>query len=79
MGKIETSVSLFHLEPGNEQVLTNRSKKSPYTLSFVGQTKLCLRRGFWRLKAEPTLTVTQLAGNFIMSLIIGSAFVNLGM
>jgi hypothetical protein len=31
------------------------------------------------LKAEPTLTITQLAGNFIMSLIIGSAFVNLGM
>lgn len=55
------------------------SIKSPYTLSFVGQTRLCLKRGFWRLKAEPTLTITQLGGNLIMSLVIGSVFYNLGM
>lgn len=52
------------------------STKSPYTLSYWGQIKLCLKRGFWRLKADPTLTLTQLFGNFIMSLVIGSVFVN---
>jgi ATP-binding cassette subfamily G (WHITE) protein 2 (PDR) len=70
---------LVFLIPRDEYWLMNRSSKSPYTLSFTGQTKLCLKRGFWRLKAEPTLTLTQLGGNFIMSLVIGSVFVNLGM
>lgn len=41
------------------------------------QIKLCLRRGFWRLKADPSLTVTQLFGNVVMSLIIASVFFNL--
>lgn len=50
---------------------------SPYTLSYVGQVKLCLRRGFWRLKGDPSLTFTQLFGNFIMALIISSIFYNL--
>jgi len=50
---------------------------SPYTLSYVGQVKLCLRRGFWRLKGDPSLTFTQLFGNFIMALIISSVFYNL--
>jgi hypothetical protein len=56
--------------------LMGSSTKSPYTLSFYGQTKLCLRRGFWRLKAEPTLTLTQIFGNLIMSLVVGSVFYN---
>jgi len=56
--------------------LMGSSTKSPYTLSFYGQTKLCLRRGFWRLKAEPTLTLTQIFGNLIMSLVVGSVFFN---
>jgi ATP-binding cassette subfamily G (WHITE) protein 2 (PDR) len=46
-------------------------------LSYVGQVKLCLRRGFWRLKGDPSLTFTQLFGNFIMALIISSVFYNL--
>lgn len=50
---------------------------SPYTLSYIGQIKLCLRRGFWRLKGDPTLTLTQLFGNFSMALIMGSVFYNL--
>jgi ATP-binding cassette subfamily G (WHITE) protein 2 (PDR) len=41
------------------------------------QIKLCLRRGFWRLKADPSLTITQLFGNVVMSLIISSVFFNL--
>ena len=36
--------------------------KSPYTLSYAQQVKLCLWRGFLRLKADPSLTLTQLIG-----------------
>ncbi|OWP04280.1 hypothetical protein B2J93_9348 [Marssonina coronariae] len=50
---------------------------SPYTLSYAGQVKLCLRRGFWRLKGDPSLTFTQLFGNFLMALVISSCFYNL--
>ncbi|WVQ84203.1 hypothetical protein IAT38_006354 [Cryptococcus sp. DSM 104549] len=51
--------------------------KSPYTLSYGSQVELCLRRGFMRLVADPSLTYTQLFGNFIMALIIGSVYYNL--
>lgn len=50
---------------------------SPYTLSYWGQVTLCLRRGFWRLRGDPSLTFTQLFGNMIMALIISSVFYNL--
>ncbi len=51
--------------------------KSPYTLSYAGQVGLCLRRGFWRLKGDPSLAFTQLFGNFLMAIVIGSVFYNL--
>ncbi|KAH7135560.1 ABC-2 type transporter-domain-containing protein [Dendryphion nanum] len=51
--------------------------KSPYTLSYGQQVGLCLRRGIWRLKADPSITLTQLIANSIMALIIGSVFYNL--
>ncbi|KAK1754275.1 ABC-2 type transporter-domain-containing protein [Echria macrotheca] len=51
--------------------------KSPFTLSFVQQTKLCLWRGWRRLIGDPSLTVGALIGNFIMCLIIASVFYNL--
>ncbi|WRT64947.1 uncharacterized protein IL334_001887 [Kwoniella shivajii] len=51
--------------------------KSPYTLSYGGQVRLCLQRGFQRLRADPSLTFTQLFGNFAMGLIISSIFYNL--
>ncbi|KIM94271.1 hypothetical protein OIDMADRAFT_106738 [Oidiodendron maius Zn] len=50
---------------------------SPYTLSYAGQVRLCLRRGVWRLRGDPTLTLTQLFGNFILALVISSVFYNL--
>lgn len=50
---------------------------SPYTLSYAQQVQLCLWRGFQRLKGDPSLTFTQLFGNFIMAMIIGSVFFNL--
>lgn len=51
--------------------------KSPYTLSYIQQVKLCLWRGFKRLRADPSITLSQLFGNFIMALVIGSVFYNL--
>ncbi|KAH8697976.1 ABC-2 type transporter-domain-containing protein [Talaromyces proteolyticus] len=54
-----------------------QSVHSPYTLSYVEQVTLCLWRGFRRLEADPSLTLTQLFGNFIMALIVGSVFYDL--
>lgn len=50
---------------------------SPYTLSYTQQVKLCLWRGFARLKADPSITIFQLIGNFVMALVISSIFYNL--
>jgi len=40
-------------------------KSSPYTLSYTGQVKLCLWRGYKRLLDDPTITLTQLFGNCV--------------
>lgn len=70
-----------HLQEFKESRRAQQSKyqhvSSPYTLSYVDQVRLCLRRGFWRLKGDPTLTLTQLFGNFSMALIISSVFYDL--
>lgn len=50
---------------------------SPYTISLLNQIKICVIRGFQRLRGDFSLTVTALVGNFIMSLIIGSVFYDL--
>lgn len=55
----------------------NQHVKSPYTMSVVQQVNLCMVRGFQRLKGDASLTLSQLIGNFIMALIIGSVFFNL--
>ena len=49
---------------------------SPYTLSYGGQIKLCLWRGFRRLAADPSLTFTQIFSNAVNALIVGSLFYN---
>lgn len=51
--------------------------KSPYTLSYSQQVRLCLWRGFRRLVGAPSLTFEQLFGNFAIALILGSVFYNL--
>ena len=51
--------------------------KSPFTLSYVQQVQLCLWRGWKRLINDPTLTLSALIGNTIMSLIVSSIFFNL--
>ena len=55
----------------------NQRDASPYTLSYMDQVKLCLWRGFRRLIGDPSITATQLFGNVIMALIVGSVFYNL--
>ncbi|KIW10651.1 hypothetical protein PV08_11615 [Exophiala spinifera] len=50
---------------------------SPYTLSYGQQVRLCLWRGFKRLAADPSLTLTQVFGNTSLAFIIGSIFYNL--
>ncbi|KAJ5817413.1 CDR ABC transporter [Penicillium robsamsonii] len=59
------------------QQASGQRLKSPYTLSYMQQTSLCLWRGWRRLLADPALTLTQLGGNTIMALVLGSIFFNL--
>ncbi|KAK7515313.1 ABC-2 type transporter-domain-containing protein [Phyllosticta citriasiana] len=70
-----------YLERFKESRKAQQSKgqriKSPYTLSYGKQVRLCLWRGFQRLKGDPSITLTQLFGNSIMALILSSVFYNL--
>ncbi|KAI9368301.1 ABC drug exporter AbcA [Aspergillus egyptiacus] len=50
---------------------------SPYTLSYVQQVKLCLWRGYQRLKADPSVTTSSLIGNVITALVVASIFYDL--
>lgn len=52
-------------------------ERSPYTLSYWGQIKLCMWRDFQRLKADPSVPIAMLVINFIEALIIASIFFNL--
>ncbi|KAK3710076.1 Multidrug resistance protein [Vermiconidia calcicola] len=65
------------VESRQAQQAKHQRLKSPFTLSYGQQVKLCLWRGFQRLKGDPSLTFTQLFGNFIMALILGSVFFNM--
>jgi ATP-binding cassette, subfamily G (WHITE), member 2, PDR len=59
------------------QQATRARKSSPYTLSYAGQVKLCVWRGWKRLIDDPTITVTQLFANCINALVVSSLFYNL--
>lgn len=59
------------------QKAKGQREASPYTLTYVDQVKLCLWRGFIRLKADPTITLTQVVANSIMSLVVSSIFYNM--
>ncbi|KAJ9255969.1 putative ABC transporter [Paecilomyces variotii] len=65
------------VEARRAQQAKSQRIKSPYTISVYEQVKLCVWRGFLRLKGDASLTLTQLIGNTIMALIIGSVFYNL--
>ncbi|KAJ5453971.1 ABC multidrug transporter A-2 [Penicillium daleae] len=46
--------------------------QSPYTLSYAMQVKLCLWRGFLRLKGDMSMTIASVIGNTIMGIIIST-------
>jgi hypothetical protein len=52
-------------------------ERSPYTLSYWGQIKLCIWRDVQRLKADPSIPLSMLVINFVEALIIASIFFNL--
>lgn len=56
----------------------NRTRaSSPYTLSYPMQVRLCLWRGFLRLKGDMSMTIATVIGNTIMGIIISTVFINL--
>jgi ATP-binding cassette subfamily G (WHITE) protein 2 (PDR) len=52
-------------------------QKSPYTLSYWSQIRLCMWRDVQRLKNDPSVPLTMLIVNFFEALIIASIFYNL--
>ncbi|KKZ61668.1 hypothetical protein EMCG_03777 [[Emmonsia] crescens] len=50
--------------------------KSPYTISIAMQVKLCTIRAYQRLWNDKASTISRVAAQLIMSLIIGSLFFN---
>lgn len=52
-------------------------ERSPYTLSYWGQVKLCMWRDVQRLKADPSVPISMLLINLVEALIIASIFFNL--
>ncbi|KAG6010295.1 hypothetical protein E4U21_007344 [Claviceps maximensis] len=48
--------------------------KSPYTISYWMQVKLCTKRAYQRVWNDITATATQAISNVVMALIIGSMF-----
>ncbi|KAL7928573.1 ABC-2 type transporter domain-containing protein [Trichoderma chlorosporum] len=55
----------------------NQRVKSPFTLSYSQQIRLCLWRGWRRLKGDPGLTVFSLLANTSLALIVSSLFYNM--
>ncbi|EEH39177.2 ABC transporter CDR4 [Paracoccidioides lutzii Pb01] len=66
----------FHASLNAQKSKSNRSN-SPYTLSYWMQIKLCIWRGFRRLRGDMSMTLTSVIGNIMMSLVVSSMFYNL--
>lgn len=65
------------IESRQRQQANAQWTKSPYTLSYLQQIQLCLWRGFRLLKSDPSITIFQLAANFIQFVVVGSLFYDL--
>ncbi|KAH6849603.1 ABC-2 type transporter-domain-containing protein [Chaetomium sp. MPI-CAGE-AT-0009] len=52
-------------------------KRSPFNLSYLSQTRICLWRAWTLLKGDPSIPLTILVSNLFESLIISSIFYNL--
>ncbi|KAL9120898.1 MAG: hypothetical protein Q9187_002546 [Circinaria calcarea] len=70
-----------HLEKFIQSRAAQQAKRqrtqSPYTISVPMQVKLCIRRGFQRLRGDMSLPLSGGIGNTALALIIGSVFYNL--
>ncbi|KAL5349619.1 Multidrug resistance protein [Pseudogymnoascus australis] len=70
-----------HLEKFKEgrraQQARGQRIKSPYTISVPMQVKLCVTRGFQRLRGDMSLLFAGIFGNTLMALVIASVFFNL--
>ncbi|KAF2216500.1 hypothetical protein CERZMDRAFT_93790 [Cercospora zeae-maydis SCOH1-5] len=66
----------FKLARNALQSKSQRSS-SPYILSFRAQVTLCMRRGYQQLRSDAGITITSIAFNSIMALVVGSVFFNL--
>ncbi|OBT86865.1 hypothetical protein VE02_03845 [Pseudogymnoascus sp. 03VT05] len=70
-----------HLEKFKEgrraQQARGQRIKSPYTISLPMQVKLCVTRGFQRLRGDMSLLFAGIFGNTVMALVIASVFFNL--
>ncbi|EDN03106.1 hypothetical protein HCAG_00970 [Histoplasma mississippiense (nom. inval.)] len=69
------------LDQFNSSLSAQKSKfnrgKSPYTISYWIQIRLCIWRGVQRLKGDLSITLTSIIGNIIMALVVASMFYNL--
>ncbi|TDZ74967.1 ZEB2-regulated ABC transporter 1 [Colletotrichum trifolii] len=69
------------LEEFSESVKAERSSmqrlKSPYTITYPQQVKLCIWRGWKRLVADPGFTLSSLIYNIIVGFVLGSMFFGL--
>lgn len=83
LGQIEAHQAEFPLQGEQLQKFSDsraaeksRSARaaSPYTLSYGMQIRLCIWRGFQRLKGDMSMTLTSIFGNSVMALIISSVF-----
>lgn len=61
----------------NQEKSSSQSQKSPFTLSYWSQIRLCMWRDVKRVKNDPSVMLTMLATNFIEALIVSSIFFNL--
>lgn len=69
-------ISEFAASRGSEKSGSFR-EKSPYTLSYWEQIKLCIWRDWRRLVADPAFSILSWVFNLIISLVLGSMFYNL--
>ncbi|TDZ13625.1 ZEB2-regulated ABC transporter 1 [Colletotrichum orbiculare MAFF 240422] len=69
------------LEEFSQSVKAERSSmqrlKSPYTITYPQQVKLCIWRGWKRLVADPGFTLSSLIYNIIVGFVLGSMFFGL--
>lgn len=59
------------------RLTSRRRPRSPYTISVPMQIRLCMTRGFQRLRGDMSIPLSGSIGNIAIGLIIGSVFYNL--